>query len=58
MTAVASLVLAGTLYNRGWGDVAAAYLLVFAALIAYAVLVIVRGRRVSRQLPPEDRRWM
>ena len=42
----------------GWGDVTAAYLVTFAVLIAYAVFVIVRGRKVNKQLPPEDRRWM
>jgi hypothetical protein len=40
------------------GYVAAAYLLVIAVLVAYATWTIVRGRRVGRQLPPEDRRWM
>lgn len=42
----------------GEANVAAAYLLVIAAIVAYAVFVIVRGRRVGRQLPPEERRWM
>lgn len=41
-----------------WGYVAGAYGLVIAVLLAYAVWTIVRGRRVGRQLPPEDRRWM
>lgn len=38
--------------------VAGAYVLVIAVLLAYAAVTIVRGRRVGRQLPPEDRRWM
>jgi hypothetical protein len=42
----------------GWGNVTAAYVLVIGAIVAYAVFVIVRGRRVGRQLPPEERRWM
>ena len=42
----------------GWNYVTAAYLVTFVALIGYAVFVIVRGRKVTKQLPPEDRRWM
>jgi hypothetical protein len=41
-----------------WGYVTATYLLAFVVLVAYAALVIIRGRRVGRQVPPEDRRWM
>ena len=41
-----------------WGYVSAAYLLGVVALLAYAVWVITRGRRVGRQLPPDERRWM
>jgi hypothetical protein len=42
----------------GWGDVTASYVVTFAVVIAYAAFVIVRGRKVNKQLPPEDRRWM
>jgi heme exporter protein CcmD len=35
----------------GWGITAA-------SLIAYTAWVLVRGRTLSRRLPPEDRRWM
>jgi hypothetical protein len=41
-----------------WAYVAGAYGDVISVLVAYAVWTIVRGRRVGRQLPPEDRRWM
>lgn len=41
-----------------WSYVTAAYLIVIGTLVAFAVATIVAGRRVSRQLPPEDRRWM
>lgn len=44
--------------DNEWGYVAGAYGLVFAVLVAYAAVTIVRGRRVGRQLHPEDRRWM
>ena len=40
-----------------WPSIIAAYVVVFGALIAYAAWVIVRGRRIGRQLPPEERRW-
>ncbi len=42
----------------GGANVAASYLLVIGAIVAYAAFVIVRGRRVGRQLPPDERRWM
>jgi heme exporter protein CcmD len=40
------------------GYVWAAYGLAVVLIVAYAVLTIRRGRAVSRQLPPEERRWM
>lgn len=40
------------------GYVWAAYGLTIALLVAYAVFTIRRGRAISKQLPPEDRRWM
>jgi heme exporter protein D len=40
------------------GYVAAGYLLTLVALVGYAVAVIVRGRKLGAQLPPEERRWM
>lgn len=44
--------------DNEWNYVAAAYVIVAVALLAYAVWVILRGRRVGRQLPPDERRWM
>ena len=44
--------------SGGWNNVAAAYAVTIVAVAAYAVFVILRGRKVTRQLPPEDRRWM
>lgn len=41
-----------------WGYIVGAYALVVGVLALYAVWTIVRGRRIGRQLPPEDRRWM
>lgn len=44
--------------STDWSYVTAAYVLTVMALVAYAAWVILRGRKVSRQLPPKDRRWM
>jgi hypothetical protein len=44
--------------HGGWGSVTAAYAVTIGALVVYAVVVIVRGRQVNKQLPPDERRWM
>lgn len=41
-----------------WGYVVAGWSVTFVVLVAYAVWLIVRGRALSKQVPPEDRRWM
>lgn len=41
-----------------WGYVIASWLITFLVIGVFAVLTIMRGRRLSRQVPPEDRRWM
>lgn len=51
-----SLLLAAQ--DNEWGYVAGAYGLVVAVLVLYAAYTIARGRRIGRQLPPEERRWM
>ena len=40
-----------------WTYVIAAWLIVLGGIALYALTVIARGRRLSRQVPPEDRRW-
>jgi CcmD family protein len=40
------------------GYVFAGYGIVFATLVVYTVRTLLRGRALSKQLPPEDRRWM
>lgn len=40
-----------------WGYVAMAWSITAVALIAYAVWIILRGRALSRRVPPEDGRW-
>ena len=44
--------------ENSWGYVTATYVIAIVALVAYAAWVIFRGRRVGRQLPPDERRWM
>jgi len=39
------------------GYVAAGWIATFGVLGAYAVLTIRKGRRLSRVVPPEERRW-
>ena len=42
----------------GWNYVTAAYLVTIATIVIYAGWVMVRGRKVGRQVPPDERRWM
>lgn len=59
MTAVlASFLLLATEPANQWGYVTFAYVVVVGLLVGYAALTILRGRRVGRQLPPDERRWM
>ena len=59
MTSIVGLVsvLASQPTNQ-WGYVIAAYVAVLGALVGYSVFIVIRGRRVGRQLPPEERRWL
>jgi hypothetical protein len=40
------------------GYIVTAWVATFGAVIAYAIAVIRRGRRLSQQVPPDRRRWM
>ncbi|MCD9625122.1 hypothetical protein [Rhabdothermincola salaria] len=40
-----------------WWYVIVAWVAVLATLAVYAVTTVAKGRRLSRQVPPEDRRW-
>jgi hypothetical protein len=42
---------------NAWSYVAAAYLICFGSILGYAAWMVVRGRKIGRQLPPEERRW-
>lgn len=41
-----------------WAYVAAGYGLVLVGIVVYTLLVLRKGRQLSRQVKPEDRRWM
>lgn len=53
-----ALLVANVTIPGEWNYVTAAYLITIVAIVAYAVFVILRGRKVSKQLPPDERRWM
>lgn len=42
---------------NSWGYVIAAWAIVLGSIGAYAAVTVVRGRNLSRRVPPEDRRW-
>ncbi len=48
---------ATTLAMTHAGYVAAGWVLSLGAIAAYTARTIARGRALSRQVPPEDRRW-
>jgi hypothetical protein len=39
------------------GYIAAGYVAVFGSVLAYAVWVLTKGRRLSRRVPENERRW-
>lgn len=53
--------LTATVVNQSsafWSYVIVGYVCTFVLLGGLAVRTIIRGRRLSRQLPPEQRRWL
>jgi hypothetical protein len=44
--------------SSGWGYVVAGYVVTLGGIAAYAGRTLLRGRRLSKQVPPEARRWM
>ena len=51
----ASTVLAA---SSGWGYVIAGYVVTIGGVAAYVARTLLRGRALSKQVAPEDRRWM
>lgn len=41
-----------------WGYVALGWAITFVIVVTYVVLVLQRGRRLSRQVPPGEQRWL
>ncbi len=41
-----------------WAYVGGSYGLVIGLIAAYAVWTIRRGRKIGKQLPPDQRRWL
>lgn len=57
VTMILAIQDAGILAMQDAGYVAAGWLLTLAAVGGYALHVLRRGRQLSRQVPPEERRW-
>ena len=41
-----------------WGFVTLGWILTFVMVVTSVVVVLQRGRRLSRQVPPEEQRWL
>jgi hypothetical protein len=41
-----------------WGYVIFGWSVAIAAVVIYTVVILARGRALSRRVPPERRRWM
>jgi hypothetical protein len=44
--------------SSGWGYVIAGYVVTIGGIAAYVARTLLRGRTLSKQVAPEDRRWM
>ena len=63
MTAVLALLFAQDGFeaygnSNQWAFVAAGWAAVVVGFTVYAVLLMRKGRQLSKQVPPKDRRWM
>jgi hypothetical protein len=41
-----------------WSYVIAGWVILIVGFAAYVTRLLLRGRKLSRQLPPDERRWM
>jgi hypothetical protein len=55
---LAQTTLTGYQEPAPWGYVIAGWSTVVVGIASYATWVVVKGRRLARQLPPEDQRWL
>ena len=54
----ATAVLALSEVSNQWPFIIGSWLVTVLVLGGYAVVTLRRGKRLSRQVPPESRRWM
>jgi hypothetical protein len=57
-TTTAMLAQAGYGSADEWRYVLGGWGLISGGIISYAVAVVLKGRKLSKQLPPEKRRWL
>lgn len=41
-----------------WSYIAGGYGITVGTLLLLTISIIIRGRRIGRQVPPEERRWL
>jgi hypothetical protein len=41
-----------------WGYVILGWVITFVMVVTYVAVVLQRGRRLSRQVPPGEQRWL
>jgi hypothetical protein len=60
MMQLATLIAQTGLYENPepWTYVTMGYALCILGILAYTVILMVRGRRLARQVPPGERRWI
>lgn len=58
LASIAALLAATNVPQNPWPFIVVGYVIMVAALGAYAWRTVRRGRRLARQLPPDERRWM
>ena len=55
---VAQTTITGYSEPAPWGYVIAGWSTVVIGISSYAAWVLVKGRRLARQLPPDEQRWL
>lgn len=46
------------LAQNEWAYIAGGYGAAVGVLVLFTISTIIRGRRIGRQVPPEERRWL
>lgn len=55
---IVAVLMAANVPQNPWPFIVVGYVVMVAALGFYAWRTVRRGRRLARQLPPDERRWM